>query len=338
MKKYLLPSILALILIYSPASPAATIYLNDGQVMNGAIVKEDDKELTIETKYQKKTVPKNYIKKIDYHRMKLEPVRIVTANDELINGFLVSQEAERIVYKKTQESPDEITLDKKSVKSIIIGTPPTDTVYVMTRDSNIIHGELVYQDPKKLILKTDEKKGKEDVILKEDIKRISYDMILVSDYEVILTGGMGYPMNSGGANLGMAPSYFAGIMTNGPFLKNMRLLLEAGYSRPTGKDNENVSLQMFPATLNLMYRIPVKRVDLYPRLGAGASMMFYKNSYGESFFGTKLEAIAGLGASYQIKSWPVYLKGFINYAMIFDEGATLKNLFVSIGAGYKFSN
>lgn len=313
---------------------AETVYLKDGQILNGKILKEDDEAITIETRFQTKTIEKKYITRVSYN-ISLEPVQIVTKDNDLIKGYLVLQDSTRVVYKKTEDDLDDISIPRDRVKSVTIGTPPSDNINILTDDGKILSGEMIYQDKEKVIIRSEDEPRDEQVIEKDDIVKISYDAIRIYDSEVLLLPGLGIPLSTGGADLGPAPAVFIGYLINNPFINNTRFLFLSGYCNPVGKSDDRANLQMIPVTANLLYVYPFKHFDLIPGIGIGASMLYYKNLRGDSFFGIKPLFKAGIGGSYELLKESLFLKCFIDYAMIFDSGETLSALFFTVGVGYR---
>ncbi len=336
MKRQLLFPICLFFLLLFPSYGlmAETIYMNDGQILNGKILSENDQEIQLQTKYQTKVIQKRYISRIIY-KTELERVQIVTKDGQLINGFLVSQDLTNVIYKASNDSEEEITLSRDKVKSIIIGTPPTDKINILTADGKITSGELVYQDKDKVIVKPEDSPETEQTIDKDDIKKISYDTIRIYDSEFLLLPGLGIPFGTGEGDLGMAPAIFVGYLINNPYIKKTRILFEGGYLNPRGKSDDRSRLHMIPVTANLLYYYPLKYFDLVPRLGFGLSPLFYKNKIDEQFFGIKPIVIAGVGGSYPLWQKRLFLMGFLDYSIIFDGGARLSTLFFTVGVSYR---
>ncbi len=313
---------------------AAVVYLHDGQIHNGKILEENEDIIKIKTKYQTKEIPKKYVERIVYTESVLEPVRIVTTDNDLIEGFLVYQDVEKAVYKKNKSSTDELSIPKNRIKSLTLGKLHSEYVNILTNDKKIVRGAMVYQDAKKIIVSDDDSGENKQTILRDDIKRITYEEIIIFDSEVVFSPGLGMPFNTGGADLGLAPAIFVGYISNFSYIRNTKLMFEAGYSKFSNASDENVSLQVIPASVSLMYSFHFKHVDVLPEAGLGASVMYYRDSDGDTFLGTKPMFVLGTCVSYKISGYPFILRSFLNYNIILDSGKVMGNLFLTIGAGY----
>ncbi len=97
---------------------AEYLYLKDGQVIQGTIESEDAEGYTVKTKYQTKRIPRGDITRIMYGERKMEPIFLLMNDGSSKKGFLVDQDAEKIIIREKEDSPGEITVMKKDVRQI----------------------------------------------------------------------------------------------------------------------------------------------------------------------------------------------------------------------------
>lgn len=119
MKKYTYKSIL--ILIFSmmiSAANAEIIYLKDGQIIKGDIIKEDSAFITVKTKYQVKRINRIYISRILYGERDLEEINILMNDGSTISGFLIDQDNKQVIIRKDKKSSKETTLLKSNIKQM----------------------------------------------------------------------------------------------------------------------------------------------------------------------------------------------------------------------------
>ncbi len=111
--------ILSLLIISLPekGSPE-TVYLKDGQVLRGSILREDRESITLKTSYQTRTIYREHILRIMYGNREMESVYLYLKDGSLMSGFLVDQDAERIVFREKRDSPREKSILKSAIRQI----------------------------------------------------------------------------------------------------------------------------------------------------------------------------------------------------------------------------
>jgi predicted acetyltransferase len=97
---------------------AEIIYLNDGSILNGAIINENDSSITVETKYQTRTISRSQIKRILYGERELEEIYVLMKNGDRIHGWQIIQDNEKVVYRKTKDDPEEHIIYKKDIRQM----------------------------------------------------------------------------------------------------------------------------------------------------------------------------------------------------------------------------
>ncbi len=116
-KSFLFISTIAFLIIPNISSPEI-IYLKDGQVLKGAIIHEDKESITLQTKYQARKIYRDHIKRILYGDRAMEKINILLRNGKILRGFLVDQDAEKVIFREKRDSTEEVTLRKVSIKQM----------------------------------------------------------------------------------------------------------------------------------------------------------------------------------------------------------------------------
>jgi hypothetical protein len=97
---------------------AEFIYLKDGQVIQGAIIAEDAQFYTVKTKYQTRKIARDDVIRIMYGERKMERVYLLLNDGTRDGGYLVDQDAEKIILRDTETSPKERIVLKSKVKQM----------------------------------------------------------------------------------------------------------------------------------------------------------------------------------------------------------------------------
>jgi sRNA-binding regulator protein Hfq len=94
------------------------IYLKDGQVLRGAITHEDKESITFKTKHQSRKIYRDHIKRILYGDRSMEKIHILLRNGKILKGYLVDQDANRVIFREKRDSAEEISIQKISIKQM----------------------------------------------------------------------------------------------------------------------------------------------------------------------------------------------------------------------------
>lgn len=97
---------------------AEYVYLKDGQVIQGKIIKEDQKEITIETKFQKKTVRRDDILRIMYGERKMEKIYLLMNDGTTRIVYKVDEDATQVIVREQENSSKEISIQKTDIKQM----------------------------------------------------------------------------------------------------------------------------------------------------------------------------------------------------------------------------
>jgi hypothetical protein len=111
--------IISILLLINPLYLLSeVIYLKDGQILNAEIIKEDTSTITIKTKYQTMVINRDTILRIMYGERQAETIYLLLNDNTLIKGFLVDQDANKVVIRRKKESTKEETFEKKNIKQM----------------------------------------------------------------------------------------------------------------------------------------------------------------------------------------------------------------------------
>jgi hypothetical protein len=97
---------------------AEIIYMKDGQIIKGDILREDAAGITVKTKYQTQIIKKQHISRIMYGDRDLEEVSILKIDGSIIEGYLVDQDNKQVVIRKEKTSKNEIIIKKSDIKQM----------------------------------------------------------------------------------------------------------------------------------------------------------------------------------------------------------------------------
>lgn len=133
MKKLIFTVLFFSMVLFSSKVFAEYIYMNDGQVIQGTIVSEDADTMTVKTKYQTKKINRSDVLRVMYGERKMERIYLLMKDGTTIKGFLVDQDAEKVVIRETEESPKETSISKDKIKQMsaneIVPLNPSITIH-----------------------------------------------------------------------------------------------------------------------------------------------------------------------------------------------------------------
>ncbi len=260
---------------------AEMIYLKDGQVLKGRIVRETNNEITVRTRFQTKRIRRGDIIRIMYGERKMEKIYLLMKDGTTRTGFLVDQDASKVIIREKEDSAEEITIGKSGIKQMSTS------------------GEIIPLNP-----------------------------------SIRIRGGYFYPLNSRGAKLKPARSVFAGSDMNIQFIRNTRLILEAGYIKSQG-ESEGLTMRFIPLTAGLMYDLPLGSFHLVPRLSVGTSIIDFNDGEGETSRSFAFASLGGIGLTYELLDRHLYAGLWPEYTMMRDGKGTLHTITVSLGITYR---
>jgi len=94
----------AVLIIQSVPASSEIIRLKDGQVIRGEIVKQGDAYLRVKTRYQTRLVRRSNIERIEKGGMELRKIYIFTREGVVIEGYLVEEDSQQVIYRKSKTS------------------------------------------------------------------------------------------------------------------------------------------------------------------------------------------------------------------------------------------
>ncbi len=286
MQKALFPFsifLLCVIIIFlSDKIKAEIIYLKDGQVVKGSIIFENKQLVKIKTPYMVRTIKRSRIKRVLYGERDMEKIHILLKDYTIIQGFLVDQDAQKVIYRKTKTSAKDIT------------------------------------------------------ILKSKIRQLSREEINLLNPEVYIKPGLFYPFNSGGAKVNPTYIIVAGTAINTTVIRNVRAYFETGYTRLDGSKNKDLYIQIIPLMFGLNYHIPIHSFDIFPRMGAGLTIVDFNNAEGDEFRGFDLFTSVGVEGRYEIIKRHVDIGIALEYSLLVEQEFQMHSTILSVIASYKF--
>jgi len=97
---------------------AEYVYLKDGQVIQGKIISEDQREITVQTKFQKKTIRRDEILRIMYGERKMEKIFMLMNDGTTRIGYKVDEDASQVLIRDKEDSPKESSIPKSTIKQM----------------------------------------------------------------------------------------------------------------------------------------------------------------------------------------------------------------------------
>ncbi len=124
-------------LAFSGHALAEIISLHDGQVINGEIIQRGDGYITVKTKYQTRMIYTGEIKSIEKERSGLERVYILTRDNAVIPGYLVEEDALRVVYRDEPNSAD------KSISKLDVLKMSSEEIHAVDLEFRFMPGAFI---------------------------------------------------------------------------------------------------------------------------------------------------------------------------------------------------
>lgn len=274
-------SVLILCAVVSFAADAEVIYLNDGQVITGVITAETKDDLTVKTKFQTKRVKRSDVTRIMYGERKMEPITLLMNNGTTVKGFLVDQDAEKVIIRDKEDSAEERNIPKSQI-------------------SQMSSSDIVPLAP-----------------------------------TILFRGGIFYPMNSQGAKL--SPSAIGFVQGDVTFrwVKNLRVLAEAGFSKCTGKSH-GLYEQFVPLHAGGYYDIAFGSFHLQPKLAMGTTMIDFNDGENTKTRSFAFSTGVSLGCVYEVLERHFFVGFWPEYYFMRDSSANLHSIAANLSLGYRF--
>ena len=118
-KKYIITVLCAVMLsCFVQTASAEIVYLKDGQVINGSIIAEDTDTLVVKTPYQTRRISRPDVLRIMYGERKMEKIYLLMRDGTTITGYLVDQDAEKVIIRDSEKSKEERSISKSGIKQM----------------------------------------------------------------------------------------------------------------------------------------------------------------------------------------------------------------------------
>ncbi len=259
---------------------AEVVYLNDGTILNGTIIDENASTVTIQTKYQTRTISHSQIKRILYGERQLEEIHILMKNGDRIHAYQVIQDNEKVIIRRSMDDP------------------------------------------------------KEETIYKKDIRQMGPEEIMVFNPEIDVSGGMVYFLNPGSSDLGYAYIARASMYYDIPVVAHTKACLDTGYASGSGSGGD-LLITFIPIYLSGIYEFTVAGAIVYPKLGAGATILSMDDKVKDPVQGVVFSSIIGGGAAYPLIKEKLYFRIELDEVSLW-ESSSLHTLMATAGLGYRF--
>jgi hypothetical protein len=261
---------------------AETVYLKDGQVLDGKIIGETTSEITVRTKFMTKRINRDNILRIMYGERKMEKIYLLMNDGTTQTGFLVDQDASQVIIRDQENSPQERSIPKST------------------------------------------------------IRQMSNSDIVPLDPSIFIRSGVFAPLNSKGSKLKPSICYYAGSDITFQWIKNVRVMAEAGYSKNTSK-NKGLYMQFIPIQASASYDIVLaKNLHLWPKLAFGATVVDFNDGEGTKTRSFSFSGNAGSGLVYEVIDRHLFIGLWAEYSFIRDKSSNLHNFIGTAGVSYRF--
>lgn len=251
---------------------------------------------------------------------------------QVINGEIVGR-GDGFIKVKTRYQVRYLNLD--AIRKIEKERRGLDRVYILTRENAVITGYLVEEDSLQVVYR-DAPDTADRTISKLDVLRMSKEEIRPIDMEFRFRPGAFIPLNTGGADLGLATAYTGSIGINAMIVPRLRFLLDVGFARSENDGNPGRYLQVVPVTLSAAWRFSLTRqFEIIPRMGLGVAALDYHSGEGDELATVSAAVIAGLTFSFALAPRRFYLGIYGDYLLLYDFSAALHTVITGVFAGFR---
>lgn len=251
---------------------------------------------------------------------------------QVINGEIVER-GDGFIKVKTRYQVRYLGLG--TIKKIEKERRGLDRVYILTRENTVIAGYLVEEDSLQVVYR-DAPDTADKNISKLDVLRMSNEEIRPIDMEFRFRPGAFIPLNTGGADLGLATAYTGSIGINAMFVPRLRFLLDVGFARSENDGNPGRYLQVVPVTLSAAFRFSLTRqFEVIPRMGLGGAALDYHSGEGDELATVSAAFVAGLTFSFALAPRRFYLGIYGDYLLLYDFSGALHTVVTGVFAGFR---
>lgn len=152
--------IILMLFMYN-SSFAESLFITDGSILEGEIIREDKISVTLKTETGiTSTIPRLKVIRVLYNEEYKEKRFIVKMDETIIEAYIVEETRDTYIYRKNLYSPEEVVLKKNEI-DYIARKDPRETVENLVEDTEITgkkHSEEANKTP-------DVKEKKTDIML-----------------------------------------------------------------------------------------------------------------------------------------------------------------------------
>ncbi len=80
------------------------VYMKDGQILKGSIIREDRSTLIVKTRFQTRKIYRDHVKRILYGDREMESINILLKSGEILKGYLVDQDAKQVIFREKKDA------------------------------------------------------------------------------------------------------------------------------------------------------------------------------------------------------------------------------------------
>jgi len=300
---------------------AEVVYLKDGQVINGAIIRENKTEIWIKSKYKTSKILRENILRVLYGERKLETIYIQLKNNTIIKAFLVDQDNNKVIIRRKQDSSKEETIFKEQIKQ-------------MSQEKILLFFPGITVRPSTYIpLNT----GKGANLKPAFLFLAGYSVSLPFAINNRLEFETGYVKNISNfvdvdGNIRELNLQTIPIMLYYSYNYNLKRFFKNNILKTTADEKEKASEENnLRKEFNLL-----DRFSLIGKVGVGSSFLIFDDGEGQKLSGIKFSAILGLGISTEILKKEFYINLYTDLNYVQDSNDFLISIIFSLGLSYRF--
>jgi len=256
---------------------------------------------------------------------------IIYLKDGKVYEHAVIDEASAVSAKFTTKTKEKISLVPGTLLRLRYGEDELETVSILMKDGVLIDGFLVEQDSRTVLIRRVKDKNNEELLEKSLIQQMSKNKIVVVYPEMDVRGGVFFPLNSGGANLGLGFIGLLGFYINPPFWPGSKIGIEGGYALAKSTTNQGMEMHFIPVLVNIQYLFKVSKgnsmeMNVAPRIGFGGSYIIFNDGEGGTFQSMIPGLSAGVGFYMILVPRKFFINAFADYLLLLEGQNALHSL------------
>jgi hypothetical protein len=282
---------------------AEIVYLNDGQIIKGSIVREDKTHITVKTKFLTRKIVRKNITRILFGQREMEKVYILFKDESILEGFLVDQDNKKVIFRPGKKTATEKIYEKTNIVQIS-STP----IYLFKPRVSARFGYFIPFVSGKSNLNA------------APVFLAAYDILFPwpKGSRIIFEAGVSRMESDTNKNLFLQTiPISAQFLYEIPVLKGIQLFnKDAKFSASTAKH--------------------LTKLWLKNRAGFGTVWSNFETGEGEKYSGLHYMFLFGLGVSYPVFTPNVRVAFDTDYVIMKDSKKTQHNLWFTLGGTYKY--